>query len=67
MFVGVLLPNDIDKQLLDKFEQILKQYTDMRDQEIYRQLSTEEQKLLSHKIAAFLVKSIHFIQSFIKL
>lgn len=56
IFVGLLLPQDLDQQHVDKFHEILNDLTQLRDQEITKELSVDERKSLSSKIASFLVK-----------
>lgn len=56
MVVGVLLPSDLDKQVEEDFCSVIKQYTELRTQDISRSLSQEEKTRLSEKIAELLVK-----------
>lgn len=60
MFVGILLPKNLDKKDEDDFYAILKQYTEMRTQELSRSMSREEREHLSQKIGDFLLKGIFF-------
>ncbi|VDN51271.1 unnamed protein product [Dracunculus medinensis] len=56
MFVGILLPSDLDKQCEDNFMKILKTYTEFRFKEISPCLSDEEKLRTSQKIAQLLIK-----------
>lgn len=56
MFVGIFLPKNLDKKDEDDFYAILKQYTEMRTQELSRSMSREEREHLSQKIGDFLLK-----------
>ncbi|VDM42880.1 unnamed protein product [Toxocara canis] len=55
MFVGIMLPSDLDEQMKEDFFNYLKQFTEMRVEDITRSLSHEERKRLSDKIAALLI------------
>ncbi|CAD6186268.1 unnamed protein product [Caenorhabditis auriculariae] len=55
MMVAILLPNDLDKKLIDEFDEVLRLFGNLRDQEVAKELSTEENTRLSHQIANFLV------------
>ncbi|VDK71216.1 unnamed protein product, partial [Gongylonema pulchrum] len=50
MFVGILLPKDLDKKDEEDFYAILKQYTEVRTQELSRSMSKAEREHLSQKI-----------------
>jgi hypothetical protein len=54
--VGVLLPQDLDKDTVNGFRDILKELAELRDQAVSRELSREEQTKLGAKIASFLIK-----------
>ncbi|KAK0423315.1 hypothetical protein QR680_008075 [Steinernema hermaphroditum] len=54
MFVSIILPRDIDKDIEEGFVHTLRLFTDVRSGAL---LDSEEKKRLSDKIAAFLVKS----------
>lgn len=56
MFVGILLPPDLEKQLEADFLNMVKQYSELRTTEVSRSLSQEERKRLSEKIADFIIK-----------
>uniref|UniRef100_A0A914SA29 Senescence domain-containing protein n=1 Tax=Parascaris equorum TaxID=6256 RepID=A0A914SA29_PAREQ len=56
MFVGIILPSDLDKQVEEDFYNFLKQLTEVRIQETTRSLSNEEKRRLSEKIAELLIK-----------
>lgn len=56
MFVGIILPSDLDKQMEEDFYNFLKQFTEVRTQETTRSLSYEEKRRLSEKIAELLIK-----------
>ncbi|KAK0423316.1 hypothetical protein QR680_008076 [Steinernema hermaphroditum] len=54
MFVSIILPRDIDKDIEEGFVHTLRLFTEVRSGAL---LDSEEKKRLSDKIAAFLVKS----------
>ncbi len=56
MCVGVLLSQELDKQLVEKFRHILQEFVQIRDREIATQLCVDDRKMLSTKIADFIVK-----------
>lgn len=56
LYVGVLLPQDLDKDTVNGFRDILKELTELREQTVTRELSHEEQNRLGQKIAGFLIK-----------
>lgn len=64
MFVGILLPSDLDKQCEDNFMKILKTYTEFRFKEISPCLSDEEKLRTSQKIAQLLIKGNSFCNTY---
>ncbi|EFO21573.2 hypothetical protein LOAG_06914 [Loa loa] len=56
MFVGILLPKNLNTKDEDDFYSILKHYTEVRTQELARQMSKEEREHLSQKIGDFLMR-----------
>uniref|UniRef100_A0A915PXY2 Inheritance of peroxisomes protein 1 n=1 Tax=Setaria digitata TaxID=48799 RepID=A0A915PXY2_9BILA len=56
MFVGILLPRNLDSKDEEDFYSILKNYAEIRTQELSRQMSKEEREHLSQKIGDFLTK-----------
>ncbi|VDK89059.1 unnamed protein product [Litomosoides sigmodontis] len=56
MFVGILLPKNLDSKDEEDFCSILKQYTEIRTQELSLQMSKEEREHLSRKIGDFLMR-----------
>lgn len=61
MFVGILLPKNLDPKDEEDFYSILKRYTEIRTQELSRQMSKEEREHLSQKIGDFLMRSDFFL------
>ncbi|CAG9539180.1 unnamed protein product [Cercopithifilaria johnstoni] len=55
MFVGILLPENLDSKDEEDFYSILKNHTEIRNQELSRQMSKEEREHLSQKISDFLI------------
>ncbi|KAL3998261.1 Senescence-associated family protein [Acanthocheilonema viteae] len=56
MFVGILLPENLDKKDEEDFYSILKHHTEIRTQELSHQMSKEEKEHLSQKIGDFLMR-----------
>lgn len=56
MFVGLLLPSNLGSEVEANFVKILECFAEVRDQEISKELSKEEKKRLSEKIAGLLVQ-----------
>uniref|UniRef100_A0A158Q6U4 Inheritance of peroxisomes protein 1 n=1 Tax=Elaeophora elaphi TaxID=1147741 RepID=A0A158Q6U4_9BILA len=56
MFVGILLPEDLDNKDKEDFYSILKHHTEIRTQELSLQMSKEEREHLSRKIGDFLMR-----------
>lgn len=56
MFVGILLPEDLDSKDEEDFYSILKHHTEIRIQELSPQMSREEREHLSRKIGDFLMR-----------
>ncbi|CAI4222433.1 unnamed protein product [Auanema sp. JU1783] len=54
MMVAILLPVDIEPRLEQEFRQVLDHFAVVREQEVKKDLTPEENKVLSKKIAAFL-------------
>uniref|UniRef100_A0A914XFV3 Inheritance of peroxisomes protein 1 n=1 Tax=Plectus sambesii TaxID=2011161 RepID=A0A914XFV3_9BILA len=61
LYVGVLLPQDLDKDTVNGFRNILKELTELREQTVTRELSREEQTALGEKIASFIIKGGEYI------
>lgn len=57
MFVGILLPKDLDEKDEEDFFNILKKYTEVRMHDLSQSMSKEENERLSHKIGDYLVRS----------
>lgn len=56
-YVGVMVPADADRTLVEQFENYLKELTVLKEQEM-PDLTTKEKEQLSTKIAKYLVKSM---------
>ena len=57
MFVGIILPQDIEKQLENEFVQVLERYATVRESSIVSDMSPDERTRTSERIASFLLKS----------
>lgn len=57
MFVGIILPRDLDERLEREFVDVLKHYAIVKDSEIVEKMSSEEKKRTSEKISDFLIQS----------
>ncbi|PAV62614.1 hypothetical protein WR25_10411 [Diploscapter pachys] len=57
MLVAILLPPDLDAKLEKEFRDVLSEYVEIREQEVKKELTPEENERLSRKIAKFLIKT----------
>lgn len=57
LFVGIILPRGIEKQLEDEFVQVLERYATVRQSTIIDEMSPEQRTRTSERIGAFLLKS----------
>lgn len=55
--VAILLPSDVEARIHDEFQQILSEYAVIREQEVKKELTPEENMRLGRKIAEFLISS----------
>jgi hypothetical protein len=58
MYVGIILPRDIEKRLEDEFLQVLERYATVRQSSIVEGMSPDERSKTSERIATFLLKSL---------
>lgn len=56
MFVGIILPRDIDKRLEDEFLVVLRDYAQVEASTLVRDMTPEERLRTSEKIALFLIR-----------
>lgn len=57
MFVGIILPRDLDPKLEEEFIYVLNQFSVVKCSEIVHGMSAEQRKRTSERMAQFLVKS----------
>ncbi|CAJ0961404.1 unnamed protein product, partial [Mesorhabditis belari] len=55
MMVAIMLPFDLEPKLVDEFEYVLREYADLRSEEIKDLLTADERSRLSERIARLLV------------
>ncbi|KAJ1368246.1 hypothetical protein KIN20_029334 [Parelaphostrongylus tenuis] len=53
--VAILLPADLDAQVVKEFREVLAQYADVRDQDVKKELSDEQRSRVSEKLAQLLI------------
>uniref|UniRef100_A0A1I7WU90 V-type proton ATPase subunit C n=1 Tax=Heterorhabditis bacteriophora TaxID=37862 RepID=A0A1I7WU90_HETBA len=57
MLVAILLPSNIGTQLEEEFKQILSEFAILRDQDVKKELTSDENRRISDRIAQFLISS----------
>lgn len=63
MYVGIILPRDMDKTLEDDFVYALGLFASLKISESTQIVNLEQRKRTSHRIASFLIKSGDFLAS----
>lgn len=58
MYVGIILPRDLDKKLEDEFLFVLEKYATVKQSSIVEGMSPDERTRTSERIATFLLKSM---------
>ncbi|MFH4977956.1 hypothetical protein AB6A40_004665 [Gnathostoma spinigerum] len=56
MYVGIILPSDIEDSIKESFLNLVSNYTELRSHAISRTLSAEEKQRVSEKISQLLIK-----------
>ena len=57
LYVGIILPQDIDPKLKEDFEQVLEQYATVKKSTAVAEMSSEQRQRTSERIGAFLATS----------
>uniref|UniRef100_A0A0N5AJA2 Senescence domain-containing protein n=1 Tax=Syphacia muris TaxID=451379 RepID=A0A0N5AJA2_9BILA len=63
LYVGILLPSDLDGAVEEGFIKVLKEYAVFREVEVAKELTKEERKRMSEKIADWLIRGSENIAS----
>lgn len=53
--VAILFPSDVESRVHDEFQQVLNEYAVLKDQEVQKELTPEENKQLSKMLAGLLI------------
>ncbi len=56
LYMGVLLPSDLDRASVARFEELMNEYTELRQQTVPPDLTAQETEKLSTKISKLLVQ-----------
>lgn len=60
MFVGIILPRDLEERLEKEFLHVLNQFAVVKFSEIVDKMSAEQRKRTSERMADFLIKSFFY-------